>query len=87
MTTAPHHAHDPKHIHRFAILGRNKLFLHHLSLYDPASGHQYQAVLAPDFKDNGELRTQYLKSLNENKGKRVFHTLLVTKHFEPFRVR
>ncbi|MEU4796729.1 hypothetical protein [Streptomyces sp. NPDC023327] len=80
MTTTPHYADGPhQHIHRFALLGRDKLFLHHLSLYKQTSGHQYQAVLAPSFQE--ELRKKYLESLDGNKDKRVFHTVKVTKHF------
>ncbi|MFI5520190.1 hypothetical protein [Streptomyces platensis] len=78
MTPTPAH----EHIHRFLLLGKKKLFFYHLALYNPQSGHNYQAVFSFSIKDNGELRNMYLKDLAQHENQRVFYSLRCPHHFE-----
>lgn len=74
------HAHE--HIHRFLLLGKKNLFFYHLALYNPQSGHNFQAVFDFSIKDNGELRDMYLKDLAQHENQRVFYSLRCPHHFE-----
>jgi hypothetical protein len=83
MTSHPdsdHAAHQ--HIHRFLILGKEKLFFYHLALYNPQSGHNYQAVFSFTIKDSGELKKMYLDDRAKHEGQRVFYSLRCPHHFE-----
>ncbi|MFB6437148.1 hypothetical protein ACFCVY_10230 [Streptomyces sp. NPDC056411] len=83
MSNTPDHAHDgPQHIHRFLLLGKKKIFFYHLALYNPQSGHNYQAVFSFTIKDNGELRNMYLNDLAQHEDERVFYSLRCPHHFE-----
>jgi hypothetical protein len=89
MTTSatPSHDHDhdsqaPEFHHRFLILGRKKLFFYHLALYNPNSGHNYQAVIELDIQDQGQLRATYLADLEQHLDQRVFYSLSCPVHFE-----
>ncbi|MFE3654386.1 hypothetical protein [Streptomyces sp. NPDC057579] len=73
---------DHQHFHRFLILGKEKLFFYHLALYNPASGHNYQAVFTFEIKDDGSLRKMYLDDLKENENNWVFYSLYCPDHFE-----
>ncbi|GGX37877.1 hypothetical protein [Streptomyces noursei] len=76
----PHGGHE--HIHRFLILGKEKLFFYHLALYKETSGHNYQAVFTFDIQDDGGLHKTYLADLQKNKDRRVFYSLRCPHHFE-----
>ena len=78
------HEHEghPEFHHRFLILGRKKLFFYHLALYDPNSGHNYQAVIELDIEDQGQLRAAYLADLEQHVNERVFYALSCPMHFE-----
>ncbi|MFI9048169.1 hypothetical protein [Streptomyces sp. NPDC053427] len=84
MTTTPEadHTDGHEHIHRFLLLGKKKLFFYHLALYNPQSGHDYQAVFTFTIKDNGELRDMYLKDLAQHENERVYYSLRCPHHFE-----
>ncbi|MEV5124122.1 hypothetical protein AB0K49_15255 [Streptomyces decoyicus] len=83
MNANPGTDHDGhEHIHRFLLLGKKKLFFYHLALYNPQSGHNYQAVFTFTIKDNGELREMYLKDLAQHENERVFYSLRCPHHFE-----
>ncbi|MEU9126237.1 hypothetical protein AB0C96_41635 [Streptomyces sp. NPDC048506] len=82
MSSTSDHTHGNEHIHRFLILGKKKLFFYHLALYNPQSGHDYQAVFSFTIKDNGELREMYLKDRAQHEDERVFYSLRCPHHFE-----
>ncbi|BDM69212.1 hypothetical protein HEK616_26990 [Streptomyces nigrescens] len=83
MSTTPEAGHaGHEHIHRFLILGKKNLFFYHLALYNPQSGHNYQAVFTFTIKDSGELRDMYLKDLAQHESERVFYSLRCPHHFE-----
>lgn len=89
MTTSPMtpaHSHEGEHgpqfHHRFLILGRKQLFFYHLALYDPNSGHNYQAIIELDIQDDGQLREAYLTDLEQHQDQRVFYSLSCPVHFE-----
>ncbi|MGW1377528.1 hypothetical protein ACWD6P_25105 [Streptomyces sp. NPDC002446] len=71
-----------QHIHRFLLLGKKKLFFYHLALYNPQSGHDYQAVFSFSIKDGGELKKMYLDDLAKHESERVFYSLRCPHHFE-----
>ncbi|MFB7631169.1 hypothetical protein ACFC0M_09505 [Streptomyces sp. NPDC056149] len=71
-----------EHIHRFLILGKDKLFFYHLALYNPDLGHHYQAVFAFQIQDDGALKKMYLEDLKKNEDKRVYYSLRCPHHFE-----
>jgi hypothetical protein len=81
MTNASAHDEHQYH-HRFLILGRKKLFFYHLALYNPNSGHDYQAVIELDIEDTGQLRDAYLADLEQHQNERVFYALSCPQHFE-----
>ncbi|MYT32594.1 MULTISPECIES: hypothetical protein [unclassified Streptomyces] len=70
-----------EHIHRFLILGKEKLFFYHLSLYNPDLGHHYQAVFTFEIEGD-DLKKMYLEDLKKNEDKRVFYALRCPHHFE-----
>ncbi len=83
MTSHPDSDHaGHEHIHRFLILGKEKLFFYHLALYNPQSGHNYQAVFSFSIKDSGELKKMYLDDRAQHEDERVFYSLRCPHHFE-----
>ncbi|MEW1654115.1 hypothetical protein [Streptomyces sp. NPDC093707] len=80
-SASPQHGRH-EHIHRFLILGKDRLFFYHLALYNPDLGHHYQAVFTFEIQDDGALREMYLKDLKENESKRVYYSLRCPHHFE-----
>ncbi|MFE6690513.1 hypothetical protein ACFVFQ_29090 [Streptomyces sp. NPDC057743] len=82
-TPAPSPQHGGhEHIHRFLILGKEKLFFYHLALYNPDLGHHYQAVFTFQVEDGGALKQMYLEDLKKNEDKRVYYAVRCPHHFE-----